>query len=449
MPPEALRSLVNRSTRWFPGYGVAAASTVAYIASAPGQTFIISLINTPLRQALEIDELTLNSMYTVATVAGAFPLVWIGAWADRVGPRRMLVLIAIAFAIGCLLMAGAQGVVMVFLGFFLLRFFGQGSLTLVAQHALAMWFHRRLGAMHGLKMVITFSIWVPFPSLAQMLIDEIGWRQSYLVFAGLIPLFVIPTSLLLVRNRPEDVGLLMDGDAPMAGAWHDNEEEMAPDPMAPDPESAADITPREPGFTLKEACRTRAYWTLAAVFFLPPLIGTAFLFDIQPLLVEGRGLSKNQAALVVGTWTAAMAIFALPSGWITDRIRPSILLSASLCLVSLSSVILWSAHTMLIAVTAMVVLGAAQSLGPSCAAATVARYFGRANHGAIRSSLTRIAVVGTGLGPVVFGLSAKFTGGYETAMLVFAGACLPVLFVASFLTIPAQPDLGTQPKPRL
>jgi sugar phosphate permease len=359
----------------------------------------------------------------------------------------MLVLIAIAFAIGCLVMAGAQGVVMVFIGFFLLRFFGQGSLSLVAQHALAMWFHRRLGAMHGIKMVITFGVWVPFPALAQMLIDEIGWRESYIVFASLIPLLVIPVSLCFVRNRPEDIGLLMDGDVPATGTWQDNEEEIAPDPTAPDPESAADIAPREPGFTLKEARRTRAFWTLAAVFFLPPMIGTAFLFDIQPLLVDGRGLSKEQAALVVGSWTATMAIFALPSGWITDRVRPSILLSVSLGMVSLSSIILWSAHTMLVAASAMVVFGAAQSLGASCAAATVARFFGRANHGAIRSSLTRIAVVGTGLGPVVFGLSAKFTGGYETAMLIFAGACVPVLIGALWLTVPPAPSWGTQPKP--
>ncbi len=437
----ALRSPMHRTAKWFPGYSVAAASTVAYIATAPGQTFIISLINTPVREAFGIDELTLNSMYTIATVAAAFPLVWIGSWADRVGPRRMMVIVAIAFALGCLVMAGAQGLVTVFLGFFLLRFFGQGSLSLVGQHALAMWFHRRLGSMHGIKMVITFGIWVPFPTLAQMLIDAVGWRQAYVVFAVLIPLFVIPVSLWLVRNRPEDVGLLMDGDDhPDAYDWRDNEEEIAPDPTAPDPESAADITPREPGFTLQEARRTPAFWTLSAVFFLPPMIGTAFLFDIQPLLVEGRGLTKEQAALVVGSWTATMAIFALPSGWVTDRVRPGRLLALSLAMVSLSSILLWSAHSLIAAASAMVVFGVAQSLGASCAAATVARFFGRANHGAIRSSLTRIAVIGTGLGPVVFGLSVKFTDGYETAMLVFAAACVPVLIASLFLAVPCDPE---------
>jgi sugar phosphate permease len=428
---------MDQKARWFPGYGVAAAATVATIASAPGQTFILSQINLPLREAFGIDELTLNSMYTVATVAAAFPLVWIGTWADRLGPRLMLVLIAFAYGFGCLVMASAQGVITVFLGFFLLRLFGQGSLSLVAQHALAMWFHRRLGALHGWKTVLTFAAWVPFPGLAVYLIHTLGWRGTYLVFAIAIPLVVAPISFWLVRNRPEDLGLQLDGDAPDDTDWKDNEEDIAPDPTAPDPESAADIPPREPGFSLKEARRTRAFWLLAAIFFLPPMIGTAFLFDIQPML-GARGMTEHDAAIVVSAWSATMAILALPAGWVTDRVHPGILLAFSLAMVALSSLVLWKAQTLVAAASSMVIFGVGQSVGASCASATVARFFGRANHGAIRSSLTRIAVIGTGLGPVIFGLSVRLSGGYTPAMIGFAAACVPILAGVLFMTQPAQ-----------
>lgn len=426
---------MHKPRRWFPGYSVAAASTVAYIATAPGQTFIISQINMPLRDAFAIDALTLNSMYTVATVAAAFPLVIVGAWADRLGPRLMLAFVALAFGLGCLAMAGAQGVATVFLGFFLLRFLGQGSLSLVSQHALAMWFHRRLGLLHGIKMVLTFGVWVPFPALAVWLIETYGWRETYIIFAIAIPALVVPTALWLVRNRPEDVGLLMDNDEP---DWKDNEEEIAPDPTAADPESAADIPPREPGFTLKQARRTTAYWILAAVFFLPPMIGTAFLFDMQPMMIA-RGLTNSDAAWVVSAWTATMAILALPSGWVTDKFKPRYLLAFALAMIALSSVMLIAAQSIWTAGLAMIVIGTGHSLSSGCGAATVARFFGRANHGAIRSSLTRTAVIGTGIGPVCFGLSEEFFSAYTPAMIFFAAICLPAVAGAMTLRPPTTP----------
>jgi sugar phosphate permease len=424
---------MHTGRRWFPGYSVAAASTVAYIATAPGQTFVVSQLNASLREAFGIQPLTLNTMYTVATVAAAFPLVYMGALTDRLGPRRMLALTALAFGLGCLAMAHAAGLVTVFLGFFLLRLLGQGTLSLVSQHALAMWFHRRLGAMHGFKMVLTFAAWVPVPSLAIALIKAVGWRHTYEIFAGAIPLLVVPTVLWLVRDRPEDLGLRMDGDGP-----HDNQEDIAPDPTAPDPESAAGVRPREPGFTLRQARRTRAYWILAAIFFFPPLIGTAFIFDMQPMLT-GRGLSQDAAALVVGCWSATMAILALPSGWLTDRLRPRSLLALSLTLVAISCLLLMPARSVWAAGVAMVVIAAGHSVGSACGAATVARFFGRANHGAIRSSLTRVAVLGTGLGPVCFGLSVRFAGGYTPALVAFALVCLPVVVGALTLRPPPAP----------
>ena len=133
----------------FPGYLVALVSTVAIILTAPGQTMLVSLLNVPLREAFDLQPLWLNTAYTVATITASLPLVWMGDRIDRHGPRRMLVVIAVAFGLACLFMASVAHVAMVVVGFFLLRFFGQGSLALASSHALAMWFHRRLGSISG------------------------------------------------------------------------------------------------------------------------------------------------------------------------------------------------------------------------------------------------------------------------------------------------------------
>ncbi len=425
-----------REHRWYPGYTVAAVTTVALVATAPGQTFILSQFNTPLRDAFGIGELTLNVAYTIATVAASLPLVYVGALTDRIGPRRMLALVALVFGIACAAMGLVIGPITVFIGFFLMRFLGQGALSLVAQHALAMWFHRRLGSMHGLKQVLLFGVWIPFPFLAATLIDRAGWRMAFVVMGALVAGTVIPLTLWLIRDKPEDLGLRIDNDK------HPPADEDGAEPTPP--------PARHAEYTLREARRTAAFWLVAAAFFVSPLVGTAFLFDIQPLLAR-RGMTAAHAAAAVSAWTLAMSIMALPSGLLTDRFRPSLLMPLGMGAVAVSSILLWAASSPWLASAALAMFGVGQSLVATSGNATVARYFGRSSHGAIRASITRLAVIGTGIGPTITGLSVWLTGRYGLSTLAFLAMTIPVAVGCFWLreptpagrTTPGDPDTGS------
>lgn len=419
-PTDAAEAAPGRR-RLYPGYAVAAVATVATAASGPGQTFVISLINEPLRTAFSLGKLPLATAYTVATVAAAIPLVLTGVLTDRLGPRRMLAVTAGAFGLACVAMSAAQGLLTVFLGFFLLRFCGQGSLYLVSSHATAMWFHRRLGSINGIKAVCVFAVWAFLPQLSLGLIDAFGWRRTYMLFAVAVWVSVIPLALLFVRDRPEDLGLRTDNDPP--GAPHG--------PRAPLPEP-------EPSFTPRQARRSAAYWLLAAATVLPGLVGTAMLFDMQPILA-GRGMTAADAARAISGWSVTMAVMAIPAGVITDRVRPSVVIPFSLAMTALSSAALALAATPVMAVGAMVAMGLGHATGSACAAATIARYFGRLHHGAIRSALTRMAIIGTGLGPIVTAASAEFFGDYRFALWGFVVACLPVGVLTCTLHRPHGP----------
>lgn len=422
-----------RKLPWFPGYTVAGVATVGLLASAPGQTFIISQLNPILRETFDIPELTLNTAYTIATIAAAFPLVLVGAMTDRLGPRRMLIISALTFGAACALTSAVSNLLSIFCAFFLLRFLGQGALALVSQHAVAMWFHRRLGSIHGIKQVVVFGLWILFPQLAVLLITQWGWRETYLIFGALVVLFVVPLAVFFMRDRPEQLGLRMDNDA------DEHADTATPDPSGAGPIPDEYTPPREVAFTLREAMRTPAYWILCSVIFLSPLIGTAMLFDLVPILGR-RGMTPVDAALATSAWTAAMALCALPSGIATDRFRAGFLTSLGMGIIALSALTLAAADSTLLAVLALVLFGIGQSFVAASATAALARYFGRAHHGAIRSSATRIGVIGTGFGPICTGLSVHFTGGYATAMVAFAIACLPLGILCLRLHAPVRPS---------
>ncbi|MEM1331229.1 MAG: MFS transporter [Planctomycetota bacterium] len=447
---------LTTTRRLYPGYSVAAVGTLAYFATAPGQTFIISQLNTPLRDAFDIDPLRLNGAYTLATVLAALPLVYVGRLTDKLGPRKTMVLVALGFAGACAAMAGAQGLITAFIGFFLLRFLGQGSLSMVSQHSVAMWFHEKLGRVAGIKQVAVFLAWILLPQLAIWMIKELGWRETYLIFGAAVVVLVVPLALIFVIDRPEDVGMGMDGkrapendDHPDWGPASDTP--VGPPGVADTAEAREEARldelphPQEPGFTLNQAMRTPAYWLIVFSTLIPPLVGTALLFDMQPIIGErlasGDGESSPMlAAAVVSAWTATMGIMALPSGFLVDRVIPRVLIPLGMLGQAIACALFVFTTTSLVAQGAMALFAVGQSLVSSCGAAATARYFGRAHHGAIRSSITRLGVIGTGLGPLITGLSADRTGGYDAALWIFAAMSVPVGLACVWLTAPTPAD---------
>lgn len=68
------------------------------------------------------------------------------------------------------------------------------------------WFSKGAGAMLGLAMAFTGVGGVVWSSVGGALINSIGWSATYLVFAALSAI-TLPVTLLMVRSRPEDLGL--------------------------------------------------------------------------------------------------------------------------------------------------------------------------------------------------------------------------------------------------
>ena len=280
---------------------MAGVSMVAMIATGPGQTVIVSQFNTAIRNDLGLSELALSTAYMIGTLSAAAPLVFVGKASDRFGPRVVMGGVALLFGAACVGIGFVGHVATLTIAFFLLRFLGQGALGLVSGHALAMWFERKLGTVNGFKLVGTQLAFAFMPALALALIDAHGWRQAYAILGVGVWVLVLPLVAFVSRDRPEQVGQLMDGDA------------------APAPDLEIETT-REPdaAFTLMEALGTRSFWIVTISIVLNGLIGTALLFHIQPLL-ETKGLDPEASGAVVRTWSLTMMAAVLPCGAVAEQ----------------------------------------------------------------------------------------------------------------------------------
>jgi MFS family permease len=215
-PRDAFALRVNR--RWFYGWPMLAVAGLAMFASGPGQSHTFSVFITPIGQSLGITTTAVSSAYAVATLAAAFGLPYVGRMVDRFGVRHVLLVIASLFGLAQIGFGAIGNLALLALGFAALRFLGQGSLMLCSANLVSQWFSRKRGfalSLMGLGFAATMAA---HPPLAQWLIDSVGWREAWLWLGIVTWLLLLPPILLLVQNRPEDLGLEPDGDATPAEA---------------------------------------------------------------------------------------------------------------------------------------------------------------------------------------------------------------------------------------
>src|SRR5262249_41595937 len=172
------------------------------------------------------------------------------------------------------------------------------------------WFTTRRGLVGGLLMSATAAGQLVFlPSLASIASTH-GWRLMSLAMVG-VALALLPLVAILMRDRPEDVGLEPYGEQPGA---------RRTSPAAPQPLLAAFRT-------LGIGLRSRDFWLIAGSYFIcgastSGLIGTHLI----PACID-NGIGDVTAANLL----ASMAIFNIigttASGWLTDRVDSRMLLA--------------------------------------------------------------------------------------------------------------------------
>jgi MFS family permease len=133
----------------------------------------------------------------------------IGILVDRYGCRVMILIGMIIIGLSLVLLSVVNSLVMFYTCFILLALGAGGCTSVVVMAAVANWFQRRIGLALGIAICGMGASGLMIP-LVVGLIAEYGWRATYLILGlgawGLgIPLAII------IRNRPEDCGLEIDG----------------------------------------------------------------------------------------------------------------------------------------------------------------------------------------------------------------------------------------------
>ncbi len=422
---------------FFYGWFMILAAGLGILSSIPGQTFGVSAFTEPLIESLPIDRTGISLAYMLGTAGSALLLTWGGKAYDAWGAR--ITGFAAASLMGLVLLSlsrlewliesltGALGesrreavaFALLAVGFLVLRFSGQGVLTMASRNMLMKWFDHRRGLANGIIGLFVPVVFSVSPLLLNLLVLRQGWRQAWFTLGVGALLGVGLFILVFFRDNPESCGLRPDGG-------------LQPLPNDPRHDPVRD-------FTLKEARRTLRFWVFNLTIALHALISTALTFHIVSIFDQAMIDQKKAFAIFIPSSiiTVFMAFFC---GWISDHIRLKKLLFVLMAgtAIAIGGIFLLNRP----AGYWLVVLGNGIAGGVFGLLMTVSwpRFFGRRHLGAISGFHMSWVVGFSAVGPYLMGLSLQHFGSYRPSFTVCL-AGLAILFILALgIDRPARPN---------
>lgn len=371
--------------------------------SSFGQTFFISLSAGELRHEYGLSHGDFGLIYMAATLGSALTLPKLGQIVDRHSARKVAMVTMPMLALAAVIMSVSRNIALLGLSIYMLRLFGQGMMTHNAMTAMARWFAAQRGRAVSITTLGHNAGEAAFPLLFVLVAGLAGWRNAWLVAAGVLMLVALPAiaGLIAVERAPR----------------------------ASDP---ASTKPVARDWTRSEVLADPFFYLLLMGVMAPGFIGTTIFFH-QVYLVELRGWSLE---LFAGSFTfmAAMTItFALISGQLIDRFSAVSLLPSFLVPLGLSCLVLGLLDTQWSVFVFMALLGLSYGVSSTLFGALWPEIYGLKHLGSIRSVMVAILVFATAMGPGLTGYLID-TGIPLPAQIVVMGLyCLVMVVVMSFV----------------
>ncbi len=376
----------------------------------------------PIRAQLGIGYAQMSLVFSLARAEGGMGSPVVGWLVDKFGSRPLLVFGGLTAGVGLILLSFANSyiqLVVIFVGIVSIgKTAGLGQ-TLMA--TVNQWFIRRKAVAMSTLMT-SFAgggaIVVPLLSFG---ISHLGWRESLRVAGAAIFLMTIPVGLV-IRSKPEDMGLRPDVDA-------------TPTNRTGAPERTRDVTGAVE-FTVRQALRTRTYWfMLFGVVYRVAPTNAKIIQIIQIIALEG--LNDHTSSFYV----SAMFFLAIPLRFVMGvaggKFSPRLILFVGMNAGALALFILriqdgtWGVIVFVLAFAVVEGVSSANWI-------MLGDYFGRGRFASLMGFMSMFHNVGLFVSPIYAGRVRDNSGNYDEVFVTF----IPLYLVSAVLFL-----LATRPTP--
>ena len=392
---------------YFYGWVIVAVMAVTGAVSMGMGSLNFGLFIKPMGDELGIGRAAFGWAQTARMGASSATSPLIGWLIDRYGSRVMLPVAALATGgalIGLAYVTTSWHLVVLFVVMGLVGMSGPGAL--VTTVPVLKWFVRNRGkavAFVGLGIPFGALIFIP---LTQLLINEIGWRDAWLVLAFIGLIVIVPLGAIFIRRQPEDLGMEPDGGDPPDESGGGN--------------SSLRRSADEISWTLRQAIRTTTMWRLVIVFSMVQMAtGTVALHRIPAFMDRGMDPTLISFATAFDAVAAGLSTFGF--GMLVKWVPVRFLGAIGFSMLAAASVLTIYAVNLPVMFLSMWIFGIGIGGMMFLNNFIWADYFGRHNVGGIRGFVNPINLVVGGIGAPAAGYVRDWTGSYDPAWWVGVG----------------------------
>lgn len=388
--------------------------------------FIMLLAHVPLFHAMGVWAVALEREFgwtrtqlglalTFTRVEGGLMGPLEGYLVDRLGTRRMVMIGLLILASGFLLFSQVHSLGVFYLSYVTMAV-GQGfggwlSLMTMLNH----WFVRQrataigwanVGSRFGALILVPLIAWAIDPDNPQL-----GWRTTAMVLGVFTLIVAVPLSRL-IRNRPQEHGLLPDGQPLLAQSEPGQQEEGQEKKSLSIPAETND-------YTTSQAIRTSAFWLIALGHGFTSMVIIAIMAHLGLLIVDA-GFDVPTTAWIVAIYTAVAMVAQVVGGYVGDRIPKRIALFMFSTVQAVGVVALTYATTISMLVVFAFLFGLGFGGRNPLTVAIRGDYFGQAAFGKILGVSTVPMNILMLVAAPFAGWVRDTQGNYENAFLILA-----------------------------
>ncbi len=393
----------------FYGYIILIIGTIGIYCSIPGQTIGVSVFTDPVKDALGLSRNQFSNAYMIGTIISSLVIGKAGIWFDKYGARYVAFFAALGLGFTLFLCSWSAKMsdfikevlsmdnwmipfLLMTVLFFMLRFAGQGVLTMASRNVIMIWFDKNRGKVNSVSSVALSFGFSSSPLWINALIEDYGWAHSWQILGyGLLvfSFFVF----FLYKISPESHGLLPDGAKSISST-----------------EETKKVMPKQ--FTLTEAKETRAFWMYGLTLAFNSFFITGLTFHVVSIFAN-EGFSKEVAISIFlpGSVVAVTVstIFNFLSDYLSLKLYLYLMLFGGF-LASFGFLFLSTSAGVPMLIAGFGILGGFFAV---LNAVAWPRFFGRKHLGSITGKVMSFLILASALAPSIFSLCLSTFGSYR------------------------------------
>lgn len=424
-----VRNIADKFLEWHPRprfyYGwlvLGTAALGAFIATGVAQT-VLGGVQDLIARDMGWERTTIAFAATAATWTSGLTMPFVGKLVDRYGPRYMMLAAALVVSACFFALSGVNSVWQFYIAYIISRSFAGPNLQNLVPRTVAVNFFRRK---RNLALGITALNRIGGESLNLLIITlvagALSWRAAYRTL-GVIALPLCIPIFLIMRRRPEDLGLRPDGD-------------NSPNVL----QARAGATPSgEFDWRLREVVRASSFWFIVWAEFLSVTTTAAVAFQLVPFLTDSGMPHRTAAfALIVSVLLGGLSVPLwghLSDKFTIRRLTIAVMLATGVPTLAFAFIDVPGAGFYV-----SVVWGIASGGIPIVGSMMIGEYFGRRSFGAVSGLTGPFRTAAMGLGPTLGALLVNATGGYAAIFVVAVASYVVAAALTYSVRYPGVPN---------